>query len=98
MLRLVCSALIASTFVLIPASFSSHFSDQAHAEATEKAEKGKAAKKPRPQTAGQKAARERQKRCGQEWRDLKEAKKVEKGTTWPKFWSDCNKRLKAKSA
>jgi hypothetical protein len=21
--------------------------------------------------------------------------KTEKGATWPKFWSDCNKRLKA---
>jgi hypothetical protein len=97
MLRLFCSAMVASALVLIPASFSSPFSDQARAEATDKAEKGKAAKKKRPQTAGQKAARERQKRCGQEWRDLREAKKVEKGMTWPKYWSACNKRLKSQS-
>jgi hypothetical protein len=95
MLRLVFSALVASALVLIPSAFSPQWPEQARAETT--AEKGKPAKKKRPQTAGQKAARERQKQCGQEWRELKEAKKVEKGMTWPKFWSQCNKRLKSKS-
>jgi len=27
--------------------------------------------------------------------EAKAAGKIEKGTTWPKFWSACNKRLKA---
>ena len=38
--------------------------------------------------------RERQRKCGAEWKAAKAAGKVEKGTTWPKYWSACNKRLK----
>jgi hypothetical protein len=41
--------------------------------------------------------RERQKKCGAEWKEAKAAGKVEKGVTWPKYWSACNKRLKAAS-
>ena len=40
------------------------------------------------------AMRERQKKCGAEWKEAKAAGKVEKGMTWPKYWSACNKRLK----
>jgi hypothetical protein len=46
-------------------------------------------------SAGQTAARERQKKCGAEWKEAKAAGKIEKGMTWPKYWSACNKRLKA---
>ena len=45
--------------------------------------------------AGQLATRERQKKCGAEWKEAKASNKIEKGTTWPKFWSACNKRLKS---
>ena len=55
----------------------------------------KPAKAKKPPTAGQLAARERQKKCGAEWKEAKAAGKVEKGMTWPKYWSACNKRLKA---
>jgi hypothetical protein len=48
----------------------------------------------KPSTA-QIALRERQKKCGAEWKSAKKAGKVEKGTKWPQFWSACNKRLKA---
>ncbi len=41
------------------------------------------------------AMRERPKKCGAEWKAAKAAGKVEKGMTWPKYWSACNKRLKA---
>ena len=41
--------------------------------------------------------RERQKKCGAEWKEAKAAGKVDKGVTWPKYWSACNKRLKAAS-
>ena len=44
------------------------------------------------------AMRERQKKCGAEWKDAKAAGKIEKGTTWPKYWSACNKRLKEADA
>ena len=110
MVRLICSALVAAALVVIPAAISSHVSGQALAEATtpntaaaEKADKGKAAtkttkKKKRELTAGQKSARERQRQCGQEWREAKKAGKIEKGATWPKYWSACNTRLKGKAA
>jgi hypothetical protein len=98
MLRLVCYALIASALVFVPASFSTQFSNQARAEATDKAEKAKTTKKKKRElTKGQKAARERQRQCGAEWRELRKAGKIEKGQTWPKFWSACNTRLKSKS-
>jgi hypothetical protein len=109
MLRLVCSALVAAALVMIPAAIST-YSGQALAQATDKAattdkaDKGKATtttkaakKKKRELTAGQKSARERQRQCGQEWREAKKAGKVEKGMTWPKYWSACNTRLKGKA-
>lgn len=46
-------------------------------------------------TPGQLAMRERQKKCAAEWKQLKADGKVQPGMTWPKFWSECNKRLKA---
>ncbi|MBX9774930.1 MAG: hypothetical protein K2Y71_11030 [Xanthobacteraceae bacterium] len=108
MFRLISSALVAAALVVIPAAVSTHYSDRALAQATatdkaDKAEKGKATtkaakKKKRELTAGQKSARERQRQCGQEWREAKKAGKIEKGQTWPKFWSACNTRLKGKSA
>lgn len=49
-------------------------------------------KSPSPAVA---AMRERQKKCGAEWKAAKKAGKIEKGMTWPKYWSACNKRLKA---
>jgi hypothetical protein len=108
MFRLVCSALVAAALLVIPAAISTHYSGQALAEATDKAakadkaDKGKAIKavkkKKRELTAGQKSARERQRQCGQEWREAKKAGKIEKGQTWPKYWSACNTRLKGKSS
>ena len=55
----------------------------------------KDAKTKKEPSAGQIAARERQKKCAAEWKEAKAAGKTENGTTWPKFWSACNKRLKA---
>lgn len=53
-----------------------------------------AAKSKKPPSAGQIAARERQKKCGAEWKAAKAAGKIEKGMKWPQYWSACNKRLK----
>lgn len=105
MFRFVCSALVAAALVVIPAAIST-YSGKALAEATTEkgatTDKGKtpkaAKKKKRELTAGQKSARERQRQCGQEWREAKKAGKIEKGMTWPKYWSACNTRLKGKSA
>jgi hypothetical protein len=56
---------------------------------------GKDAKTKKEPSAGQLAARERQKKCAAEWKEAKAGGKVEKDATWPKYWSDCNKRLKS---
>jgi len=55
------------------------------------------AKPKKPLTPGQIAARERMHKCAAEWKEAKAAGKIEKGMTWPKFWSACNKRLKGAS-
>jgi len=57
----------------------------------------KTAKSTREPSPGQVAARERQKKCAAEWKETKASGKVEAGMKWPKFWSACNKRLKAAS-
>jgi hypothetical protein len=59
-----------------------------------------AAAKPaaKKQTPGQIAAHERMKKCGAEWKEEKAAGKVAKDMTWPKYWSDCNKRMKGQGA
>jgi hypothetical protein len=59
--------------------------------ATEAPAAAPAAKQPSP---GQTAARDRQKKCGAEWRGLTDAQKTAQGPKWPQFWSKCNKRLK----
>lgn len=43
------------------------------------------------------AASERRKACGAEWKEAKIAGKTG-GLKWPKFYSQCNARLKGKSA
>jgi hypothetical protein len=53
-----------------------------------------AAKPKKPPSPGQIAARERQKKCGAEWKAAKATGKIEKGMKWPQYWSACNKRLK----
>jgi hypothetical protein len=46
---------------------------------------------------GQIAVRERQRKCGAEWRGLSKEDQAKKGGTWPKYWSACNTRLKAEA-
>ena len=53
------------------------------------------AKTAKAPSAGQAAMRERQKKCGAEWKEAKAAGKIEKGMKWPQYWSACNKRLKS---
>jgi hypothetical protein len=48
----------------------------------------------KPPTPGQLAARERQRKCGAEWKAAKAAGKIAAGMKWPQYWSACNKRLK----
>jgi len=53
-----------------------------------------AAQTRREPTAAQLAARERQVKCAAEWRQAKAAKTLPAGVRWPKFWSECNARMK----
>jgi Ni/Co efflux regulator RcnB len=45
-------------------------------------------------TAAQLAARERMSKCSVEWKEAKAGGKLAKDAKWPKFWSECNTRLK----
>ncbi|HEY8565402.1 MAG TPA: hypothetical protein VIL65_07875 [Beijerinckiaceae bacterium] len=49
-------------------------------------------------TALQMAARERQRKCSAEWKTAKAGGKLAEGMKWPKFWSQCNARLKGNTA
>ena len=51
-----------------------------------------AAKKP---ADGRQAEYARERACGADWRTDKAAGKIPAGMTWPKYWSECNKRKKA---
>ena len=45
---------------------------------------------------GRQAMYARERACGKEWREEKAAGRIEKGQTWPKYWSACDKRMKEK--
>ena len=62
------------------------------AETPDEPKEAKKAAKPKS------AAASRQKECGAEWKADKAAGKVEKGMTWPKYWSACSKRKKGEQA
>lgn len=50
----------------------------------------------KPAADSKTALRERQKKCAAEWNAKKaELKKTDAKITWPKYWSACNKKLKA---
>lgn len=61
------------------------------------ARRSRSARTNREPTAGQMAARERQRKCGAEWKDAKAGGKTG-GLKWPQFYSRCNARLKGNSA
>ena len=77
---------------LITAPMSQFVSSAAARQQASTEKNAKTEKEPR---AGQLATRERQKKCSAEWKEAKASNKIEKGTTWPKFWSACNKHLKS---
>ena len=51
----------------------------------------------RESTPAQAAARERMAKCSLEWKDAKAGGKLQKDASWPKFWSECNTRLKSET-
>ena len=92
MLRSACAALLAAGLIAAPLPALAQQSSAPAPSTTEKT------KPKRTLTPGQIAAQERQKKCAAEWKVAKAAGKVEKGITWPKYWSACNKRLKGAAA
>ena len=62
---------------------------------TKKEAKAKATTSTPTGKPGRQAMIERERACGKEWRENKAAGKIEKGQTWPKYWSACNTRMKA---
>jgi len=91
MYKVMLSAALAAALIASPTP---HLVAVAAAQQQASAPAKDAATKKEP-SAGQLAARERQKKCAAEWKDAKAGGKVEKDATWPKYWSACNKRLKA---
>jgi hypothetical protein len=108
MLKIVLSAAVAALLALPLSIQAQEYSDPPakSGTSTSKAKKSSGEtksettteKKKKEPTKGQLEARERQAKCGAEWREAKAKGTVEKGLTWPKFWSACNKRLKEKTA
>ena len=90
MVRTMIAAAVAAGLFAAPFAISS-----TSAQTSAPAPAAQTAKSKRPVSAGQQMARERQKKCGAEWKEAKAAGKVDKAMTWPKYWSACNKRLKA---
>lgn len=93
MSKLLYAAILSTALIGAPA-----LTQSTHAQSTPPAtaDASKTTAKPnKPPSPGQIAARERQKKCGEEWKAAKKAGKIEKGMKWPQYWSACNKRLKA---
>jgi len=91
MKRTIVAAAIVTALIAAPMAFLAGAADAQSAAPAATTQ----AKTKKPSSAGQQAMRQRQKKCGAEWKDAKAGGKVEKGMTWPKYWSACNKRLKA---
>ena len=91
MSRILFAALLAAGLIAAPLLAKTAAAQTAQSAAPEK----KQTKMTKPPTPGQLAARTRLKKCAAEWKEAKAAGKIEKGMKWPKYWSACNKRLKA---
>jgi len=90
----LAALLTAGLIATLPASGALAQYDKPEAKTDAKTD-AKTEKTKKPPSTGQNAARERQKKCAAQWKEEKAAGKIEKGQTWPKYWSACNKRLKA---
>ena len=51
----------------------------------------------REPSVSQMALRERQRKCGAEWREMKAEGKAADGMRWPTFWSRFNARLRGRA-
>jgi len=92
MYKAIFAAVVAAGLIAAPLPV---LTQNAAAQTQPAAPDNKTAKSKKPPSAGQLAARARQKKCGAEWKAAKAAGKIENGMKWPQYWSACNKRLKA---
>ncbi|MDP2411809.1 MAG: hypothetical protein Q8M26_16180 [Pseudolabrys sp.] len=92
MSKIMLAAAIALAVIAAPVS---HLTPGAAAQTQPAASTDARKKTAKPPTPGQIAARARQSKCAAEWKVAKADGKVDKAMTWPKYWSACNKRLKA---
>jgi hypothetical protein len=90
----LAAALFAALVIAVP---SLPVAAQTSAQTKEEKKAAKAEKKAQKKSE-RAAAKLRQKQCGDEWKDARKAGKVEKHMTWPRYYSECNTRLKAKAA
>jgi len=84
--RLAIAALLTASLILPGAAFAK----EPAADST--------AKPAKELSVGQSAARERQKKCGAQWRALSATEKAAQGPKWPQYYSKCVKRLKEQKA
>jgi len=101
-MRIACVAVLLAAFtVAVPLAVAqaqtAATTEDAKAKAAEEKKAAKTEKKAKKR-ADRTAAQARQKQCGTEWKAARAAGKVEKYMTWPKYYSECNKRLKEKAA
>lgn len=90
--RLLAAALLAAPLLLAQAATAKEAWSAPSAKETAKEQ---TAKEP---SVAQSAARERQKKCGAEWRALSATEKAAQGPKWPQYYSKCVKRLKEQKA
>ncbi|MGX7708307.1 hypothetical protein [Methylobacterium sp. Gmos1] len=84
-------ACLAAFLVAAPAAALAQAAPSPAAQRTEVAPR----REPSPRSL---AARERQRRCGAEWRALAPPDKASQGPRWPQYYSRCVRRLKEQRA
>jgi hypothetical protein len=106
---LIAGAALLAVAMLVPALAQAapgrHDGATAVAQASPAAEEGGKSRRSRKKEGASKgeptvkamAARERQRKCAAEWKEAKAAGKTGE-LKWPKYWSQCNARLKGNSA
>ncbi|HEV2542178.1 MAG TPA: hypothetical protein VGU70_05390 [Methylobacterium sp.] len=90
--RLLAAAVLVAPLLLAQAASAREAWSAPSAKETTKEQ---TAKEP---SVAQSAARERQKKCGAEWRALSATEKAAQGPKWPQYYSKCVKRLKEQKA
>ena len=103
LIGLVCAAVAGSLVILsAPATAQQKTEKQCRDEWKAAGGRKTTAKPARPKstatpkaTGGREAMIARERACGKDWKADKTAGKIPQGMTWPKYWSECDKRKKA---